>query len=127
MPTWESEDEMKMSTEKKKELQNQYKQFKPDMGIFAVINKNNGKHFLEATKNLKAKINSTQFQLKMGGHFNQALNKDLQALGPDGFEIKILEQLQYDDDGIKTDYSDDLELLKMIWVEKLTRENVQLY
>ena len=118
---------MKLSSEKKKELQAQYKLMKPDMGVFAIINKSNGKHYLEATHNLKAKMNSTEFKLKAGSYPNKELHKDLQALGADGFEIKILEQLEYDEDEPKTDYTDDLELLKMIWIEKLTKENVEFY
>jgi hypothetical protein len=114
-----------MSSEKKKELQEQYKLIKPDMGIFAVINKSNGKHLLETTKNLKGKINSVKFQLKSGGHSNKELQKDWQALGSEQFEIIILEQIEYDE--CKVDYKDDLKLLKMIWIEKLTKEHVELY
>ncbi len=118
---------MKISSEKKKELRAQYKQIKPDMGIFAVINKSNFKHFLETTQNLKGKINSTQFRLEAGSHPNKELQKDWRTIGSDGFEIKIIEQIEYDKDECKTDYSDDLELLKMIWVENLTNEDIQLY
>lgn len=118
---------MKLSSEKKKELQEQYKQIKPDMGVLAVINKNKGKYFLEATPNLKAMINRVTFQLKNGSHIHKELQKDWQQLGAEQFEVKILEQLEYEQDENKTDYADELELLKMIWVEKLTKENVELY
>lgn len=118
---------MKMSSEKKKELQAQYKLMKPDMGIFAVVNKNNGRHFLETTQNLKGKLNSVSFQLKSGGHPNKELQKDWQEFGANQFEIIILEQIAYDQDEARIDYKDDLVLLKMIWIEKLTKENVELY
>ena len=118
---------MKLSREKKKELQAQYKLLKPDMGIFAMINKSNAKYYLETTANLKGRINSTEFKLNAGGHPNQELQKDWQELGAQGFEIKVLEKIEYDEDESKTNYSDDLELLKMIWLEKLSRDNVQHY
>lgn len=118
---------MKISSEKKKELQEQYKLMKPDMGLFAVINNNNGKYFLEASQNLKGKINSVNFQLKSGGHPNKELQKDWQEIGAKQFEIKILEQLEYGQDESKTDYADELELLKMIWVEKLAKEDIDTY
>ena len=79
---------MKLSSERKKELQEQYKQMKTDMGIFAVINNSNGKYWLETTQNLKGKINSVTFQLKSGGHPNKELQKDWRELGADNFEIK---------------------------------------
>ena len=118
---------MKMSSEKKKELQAQYKLMKPDMGIFAVINKSTSKYFLETTPNLKGKINSVRFQLKSGGHPNHELQKDWREFGADKFEIKILEQIGYDRDESKTDYTEELELLKMIWLEKLAKESIQVY
>lgn len=118
---------MKMSNEKKKELQAQYKQMKPEMGILAVINMHNGKYFLEITQNLKGKLNSVSFQLRSGGHPNKELQRDWVEAGGKGFEIIILEQIEYDKDETKTDYSEDLQLLKMIWSEKLIKENHQLY
>lgn len=118
---------MKLSSEKKKELQAQYKLMKPDMGIFAVINKSAAKYYLETSQNLKGRMNSTLFKLNAGGHPNQELQKDWQRLGADEFEIKILEQIEYAEDEAKTDYTDDLELLKMLWMEKLSRASIKLY
>jgi SMC interacting uncharacterized protein involved in chromosome segregation len=118
---------MKISTERKKQLQAQYKQMKPDMGIFAVINKVNSRHYLEAVKNLKGKINRTEFQLKAGSHSNKELQKDWQQLGQEEFEIIVLEFLEYDEDESRTDYSDDLELLNMDWIDKLTEQGIQFY
>lgn len=118
---------MKISKERKKELQEQYKLLKPDMGIFAVINKSNGKYYLEPTENLKGVMNSTQFKLDLGSHREKELQKDWQGLGKEKFEIKILEQLEYDQDESKTDYTEELTLLKMLWIEKLTREGVKFY
>lgn len=118
---------MKIPSEKKKELQAEYKLMKPDMGIFAVINKTNNKYFLETTINLKAKINSREFQLRSGNHHHKELQKDWLDIGKDQFEIKILEKLAYDEDESKADYTEELDLLKMIWVEKLTKDNIYLY
>ncbi|NLJ72434.1 MAG: hypothetical protein GX333_05430 [Syntrophomonadaceae bacterium] len=55
------------------------------------------------------------------------LQRDWQELGAQQFEVKILEILEYDEDESKTDYSEELELLKMIWVEKLIKEDIELY
>lgn len=118
---------MKISSERKKELRAQYELMKPEMGIFAVINKNNPKYYLETTQNLKGKINSTKFQLNAGAHPQKELQEDWTETGEDGFEIKVLEQIEYDKDESKTDYTDDLALLKMIWIDKLTKEGVLLY
>ncbi|HOB11615.1 MAG TPA: GIY-YIG nuclease family protein [Syntrophomonadaceae bacterium] len=118
---------MKISGERKKELQEQFKQMKPDMGILAVINMDSKRCWLEAATNLKGKQNSVAFQLKNGSHINRQLQKDWNEQGEQAFQIVVLEQLEYDKDESKTDYRDDLELLKMIWIDKLTEQGVQFY
>ena len=118
---------MEMSSERKKELQAQYKQMEPDMGVLAVINKSEKRYFLAVAPNLKGKLNSITFQLKNGSHVNRQLQTDWNTLGENAFEIVILEQLDYDEDESKTDYKEDLELLKMIWIDKLTEQGNQFY
>ncbi len=118
---------MGVSPEKRKELQEQYKLMKPDMGIVTVINKKENKYFLEIAPNLKSMINRVTFQLKFDGHPHQELQSDWNKLGADNFEIKILDTMPYEDDESKTDYKEDLELLKIIWTEKLTKDEIPLY
>ena len=118
---------MKMPSERKKELREEYKQMKPEMGVIAVINKSSGQHFLEATQNLKGRINSSLFKLNAGGHFNQALQRDWSELGADAFEIEVVEQIKYEENKTKADYDDELELAKLIWSEKLASQNIPLY
>jgi len=113
--------------DRKKELKEQYRQMKPDMGIFSVRSKANDKCFIEATRNLKGKINSTRFQLEMGAHPNKELQKEWKELGEGNFIIEILENLEYDKDEAKTDYTEELSLLRLVWEEKLSGQNVEFY
>ena len=118
---------MQISKERKKELQEQYKVMRPEMGIFAVINKNSSKYYLQATQNLKGMINSTRFKLDGGAHPNQELQKDWQEIGEECFKIRVLEKMEYDKDESKTDYTDDLDILKMLWIDKLKDKGITLY
>jgi hypothetical protein len=118
---------MKISKEEKKELQVQYKLMKPAMGLFAVINEKEHKYYLETAQNLKATMNSIQFMLNLGSHPNADLQSDWKKAGPTGLGLRLLEQIEYDKDELKTDYSEDLELLKTIWIEKLLAQGVRLY
>lgn len=118
---------MEISSEKKKELKEKYKQIKYQMGIFAIINKENSKHYLETSHDVRGYINRSEFTLFMGVHPNKELQVDWKKSGNDGFEVKTLELIEYDEDESKTDYSSELEILKMIWSEKLTKQNVLLY
>lgn len=113
--------------DRKKELKMQYKQMKPEMGIIMVRAKSGNKYFLQGTQNLKAMMNRIIFQLDSGGHPNRELQKAWQELGKDSFSFEILEKLEYDKDESKTDYSDDLALLEMVWQEKLAEQGLELY
>ena len=113
--------------DRKKELKEQYKQMKTEMGIMLVQNKINNKYILVTTQNLKGMINRIRFQLKSGGHPNKELQKDWNELGEDDFEIKILEILEYDKDELKTDYSEELNIMEIMWAEKLSEKNMEAY
>jgi len=113
--------------DRKKELKMQYKQMKPDMGIFIIRSKSCNKCYIEATQDLKGTINGTRFKLDAGNHPNKELQKDWADFGEENFTIEILENLKYDKDESKTDYSEELALLKMIWEEKLSKENMEFY
>ena len=53
--------------------------------------------------------------------------RDWQALGQVSFEMKVLEVLTYDKDESKTDYGDDLAILRSIWIERLVQQGIELY
>ena len=108
-----------MDKQRRKELVEQYKQMKPDMGIFLIHCKTTNKGLLETSQNLKGKINSVRFQLSGGMHPNRELQNDWSKLGEEHFAIEILETLKYDKDESKTDYSEELAILRMVWEDKL--------
>jgi hypothetical protein len=113
--------------DRRKELKEQYKRMKPDMGVLAIKSKTGSGYYIEAARNLKGAINRNTFQLGTGSHPNRELQKEWKERGEDGFIIEILENLEYDKDESKTDYSEELELLMMIWEEKLVGENMKAY
>jgi len=113
--------------DRRKELKEQYKKLKPDMGVFAVCSKFSNKCYIESTKDLKSRLNSTKFKLEIGSHPVIELQKEWKERGKDCFTIEILEKFEYDKDESKTDYSDDLALLKMIWEEKLLKKGYSFY
>jgi hypothetical protein len=112
---------------RKKELRMQYKEMKPDMGIFTIKSKLNSKCYIQATQDLRGVLNSTGVKLQAGMHPNKELQKEWNDFGSDNFTIEVLENLEYDKDESKTDYTEDLALLQMIWEEKLIAENLEFY
>jgi hypothetical protein len=117
-----------LDAQRKKELIAQYKQTRPQMGVFIIRCKKNTKYYLEGTQNLHGRINGTQARLAAGMHPNRELQKEWKEWGKENFTIEVLETLDYDkEDEAKTDYSDELALLQMDWEEKLAREKLVPY
>lgn len=100
---------------------------KSDMGIFIIRSNFNKKCYIETTQDLKGTINGTKFKLSAGSHPNRELQKEWNEYGAGNFTIEILENLEYEKDESKTDYREDLALLRMIWEEKLSQENIEFY
>lgn len=113
--------------DRKKELKEWYKNMKADMGVFIIKNNFNNKCYIEVTQDLKGTINSTKFKLDFGNHPNIELQKEWKEKGESNFSIEILEILKYDKDETKTDYSKELEILKMLWEEKLSQKEMEFY
>lgn len=102
----------------KRELIKQYKQNPPEMGIFQIRNRINGKIFIGKAMNLKGILNSNRFQLKNNSHMNKALQADFNEHGEENFVFEKLDILKVKDD-ISYDYNKDLELLEELWLDKL--------
>ena len=113
--------------DRKKELKEIYKNMRTDMGVFGVRSNFSNKILIEETPNLKGRMNRAKFQLSAGSFPNKDLQADWKQGGEAGFTIEVLETLEYDKDESKTDYSEELALLKMIWEEKLLKQGLELY
>jgi len=117
-----------MDAQRKKELIAQYKQTRPEMGIFMIRCKVNNKYYLEGTQNLRGRMNGAKARLAGGLHPYRELQKEWNQLGEENFTFEVLENLEYDkEDEAKTDYTDDLAILQMEWEEKLGKEGLVPY
>ena len=112
---------------RRKELKELYKAMKSDMGIFIIKSNFNDKCYIEVTQDLKGTINSTKFKLELGNHPNKELQKDWKDHGESNFTIEILKKLKYDKDETKVDYSEELNILKLIWEDSLSKKGMEFY
>ncbi|MEZ4847281.1 MAG: GIY-YIG nuclease family protein [Bacteroidia bacterium] len=78
----------------KKELKQEYKQKKPEMGIFQIKNLSSGKTLIEDATDIPARWNRYRTELKFGSCRNKALQKDWNELGEDNFEFFVLSTLE---------------------------------
>lgn len=112
---------------RKKEMTAQYKQTPLPMGVYQIRCLAEPKCYIETAKNLKGKMNGDVFKLSAGNHVNKGLQTAWNLYGKDRFTVDILEELKYNPDEPEADYTEDLEILKSIWADKLTGENLALY
>lgn len=89
------------------------------MGIFRIQSRTSGNCYLYATPDLKSLMNRYRFQLGAGSHPDRALQAEWNERGGGDFDFEVLERLDYDKDESRADYSEDLELLRLIWEDKL--------
>ena len=97
-----------MDKEKRKALQEQYKERHPEMGI--VCWKCGDKIWLAESKDVQADYNSMKFQLKLGSWPNKKLQNEYNN-DPENFEWVVLKQLDYKDPA--EDHYDDLDILML--------------
>jgi len=110
----------------RKDLINEYKQAIQPMGIYQIKNMINGKIFIGSSKDLKGIINRNKFQLKNGLHMNKAMQKDFNEGGEGSFTFEILDHLKPRAD-MKGDYTEELQMLEEMWLEKLHPYNEKGY
>lgn len=110
------------STDRKRadraEIKRQFKESAPDMGIYQIRNKANGKIFVESSRNLEGSRMSRMFQLRMGkAVFSRELQQDLSEAGAENFEFSVLAVLAAPPRG--EDIAQALAALELHWLEKL--------
>lgn len=110
------------STDRKRadraEIKRRYKESTPEMGIYQIRSKANGKIFVESSRNLEGSRMSRMFQLRMGkAVFSRELQKDLSEFGAENFEFSVLAVLAAPQRG--EDVAQSLAALELHWLEKL--------
>ena len=94
--------------------------------MFRVRNTATGKSLVGSSANLPGTLNRHRFQLERGSHPSRELQADWNALGADSFEFEVLDQLKPCDKP-DCDATEDLQVLKELWLEKLKASGESLY
>lgn len=105
--------------DRRRELIRAYKETPIPAGVFQIKNRTNGKIYVAGTPNLKAAYNSNSFQLSLGSHRCEGLQKEWSEMGPDAFEFSVLEELTLSEGQVRAD-PDEIRALEKKWVKKLS-------
>ena len=110
----------------RKELIREYKETPRPAGVYRVRNVAGGKSLLGSSADVPAILNRQRFQLDAGLHPDKELHKDWRELGPDAFVFETLDLLK-PSDAAGYDPAADLQVLREMWLEKLTASGETLY
>ncbi len=127
-----------MEREKKKALIEQYKTMQHPMGVFMIrlkpdevrLDINNlavKKCHIRSTNNLRSIMNSTKVKLASNFYPFRELQKDWTLYGEEAFEVVILEELTYTKIDLNETYDDELEILRIMWEDKLSEQGYTAY
>lgn len=112
--------------DRKKELKELYKQMKTEMGVFIFRCNPTGKVYIACDQDIRGTINSFKFRLAGGNLGNRRMQDDWNQYGEGQFTIETVDTLDYDKDGIRTDYREDLAILMEDWKGKYDEvENIR--
>ena len=105
-----------MDRQRRKELQQQYREMKTYMGVYQVTNTVSGKIFISISPNLKNRWLTVRMHLDLGRHPNSELQRDWKELGADSFTYQVIEEKEVSED---TDTRWELRQMEKAWLERL--------
>lgn len=106
-----------MDSNRKKQLKEAYKNSKTNMGVYQIENVRTGKKYIGITQNLTGTMNGNLFKLDSGMFKDKELQEEWKMYGKKEFNQTILAELNYDEDETKTDYKEDLLVLRELSTE----------
>jgi hypothetical protein len=109
---------------KKKELQSQYKEREIVGGVFLIRNTANQKLLLDSSMDLQGSKNRFEFSRNTGSCVYLKLQKDWSEQGSSQFVFETLEELRKGETQTPAEFKADVALLKEMWQEKLSTQEL---
>lgn len=113
-----------MDKQAKKEIQAQYKEREMVGAVYGIRNTQNGKLFVDVSTDLRGMRNRFEFSVQSGACVQKKLEADWKAQHGKGFLFEVLEELRSDNTQSTTAFKEELLLLKELWLERLTDEEL---
>ncbi|NBJ16166.1 MAG: GIY-YIG nuclease family protein [Dehalobacter sp. 4CP] len=107
------------TSDRKRELRNEYKERKTSGGAFMITNNENGRYVLQGAVNIRRFQNRFDFSKDTGSCVLTKLQQEWNEYGAKAFKFEILEEIEMKDTQTMKEFEEDLQLLEEIWAEKL--------
>jgi hypothetical protein len=105
---------------RRKELQEQYKESRPEAGVYRIVNTRTNKTLLGSTPNLAAIRSRMEFARSTGGGtLHYRLKDDIRQYGIEAFELEVLDVLETKPEMSEAQIRSELATLETLWREKL--------
>lgn len=115
-----------MSEIDRKALRREYKDTPRPAGLFRIRNTVTGKSLVGSSPDLPGMLNRQRFQLQNGSHPDKELQREWNELGGVAFEVDVLDRLEPKKEP-GYDPTQDLRVLKDMWIQKFVAAGVPLY
>ena len=105
---------------RRKQLVSEYKQTRPEAGVYRIVNSQNGKVLLASSPNLPSVQGKMEFARSTNAAtiFGYKMAPDVRTFGIDAFSLEILEVLDVRPEMTQTEILADLKTLEELWREK---------
>jgi hypothetical protein len=109
-----------MKSETRKEIVSAYRRRKVVGGVFAIRNTEHGKRMLNVTNDMRGSRNRFDFMKNTGICYHHKLRGEWSDDPP--FVFEVLEELEKGETQTNSEFDDDLETLRELWIDKLHGE-----
>ena len=105
---------------RRRQLVSEYKQTRPEAGVYRVVNRQNGKMLLASSPNLPSVHSKMEFARSTNAAtiFGYKMAPDVRQFGIEAFSLEILEVLETRPEMAQTEILADLKTLEELWREK---------
>ena len=106
---------------RRKQLLTEYKQTRPEAGVYRVVNTTTGKTLLASSPNLPSVQSKMEFARSTNAAtiFGYKMAPDVRQFGIGAFSLEILEVLEVRPETTQAEILADLKTLEELWREKL--------
>jgi hypothetical protein len=105
---------------RRKQLVSEYKQHRPEAGVYRVVNSKTGKMLLASSPNLPSVQSKLEFARSTNAAtiFGYTMAPDVRQHGIEAFSLEILEVLEARPEMTQAEILADLATLEVLWREK---------
>lgn len=110
-----------MDPAEKKRLKDNYKSSAAVGGIYRLVCEGNGHAIVKSTLDIAGIKSRFNFAMKIKSCPDPNMQKDCLEFGSDSFKLEVLEELTMKEGQTAKEFSDDMEVLYELWLERLSK------